>query len=119
MSEHEKRIAKWIHDKLGGDIMKIAESKIPGENRPDFCYKDSFLEVKGTNGSQSSIINHYRGSKAQLENGGILLLDIIRPVRNLNDTIEDVIHYMVRYRCNEIIIKLEDELIAYYVMQKR
>lgn len=70
----EVKMAQWLHDNLGGDIVLLGESRVVGEKTPDYIWRDRLWDLK-TISSEKAANSAIRHGIKQISNnpGGIIL----------------------------------------------
>lgn len=70
----EIKIAQWLHDTLGGDIVLLNESNIKGQKMPDYLWRDFLWELKNVS-SVNAADQALRQAMKQIEKkpGGVIL----------------------------------------------
>ena len=72
---NEESVAKWLHDRFGGDIRLIQESKTDGVKTPDYEWRGKYWELKNTTTSKAAKSAIRKGLEQIASNPGGIILD--------------------------------------------
>ncbi len=113
----EINIAKWIHDKFGGDIELLAESNLKGIKTPDYSWNSKSWELKSVSSHTSADRGIQEGLKQIALNPGGVILDF-GDIEIIDEPLIDVISRRVFRGCDfSVDILLKDstrEIISRY-----
>lgn len=112
--DHKEEIdfANWIHNILGGNIKCLSESTINGQKMPDFIWQERQLELKGIS-SLKSIDRQIHKAVKQIDDNGIIAIDISGYTEDYNETIKEI-EYRFPKRArgqNDLIIKNGNKIV--------
>ena len=72
----EIKVAQWIFDNLGGDIVLLAESTVDSVKRSDYLWNESLWELKSITSAKAADSAVRKGIKQIFDNPGGIILDI-------------------------------------------
>jgi hypothetical protein len=112
---NEKEIGEWFINRFGGILLFLKESAVNGEKTPDFLWNNNILvEIKESSGSNSSLNNAFKTGSKQIDNVGILLIDVTKSKEKIRNIIIITKVKMVRYNIKRVIVKRGLKLVVYY-----
>lgn len=107
--EAEIRMASWIANQFGGNVLLLAESKERDKQTPDYLWNDKMWELKGVTSANSIDKNLQKAIHQISENPGGVILDCENSQLSREKIIEIAEHRMQRAQCeNDVIIKYGD-----------
>lgn len=89
----EIKMAQWLRDNLGGDIVLLSESRVVGEKTPDYIWRDRLWDLKTISSEKAanSAIRH--GIKQISDNPGGIILD-----SGNNSLVQSTLHEVIDRR---------------------
>ena len=72
---NEERVAKWLHEHLGGNIRLIQESKTDGVKTSDYEWRGKYWELKNTTTAKAAKSAIRKGLEQIASNPGGIILD--------------------------------------------
>ncbi len=95
----EIEMAKWIHDKFGGNIELLAESNLKGIKTPDYSWNSKSWELKSVSSQTSADRGIREGLKQIALNPGGVILDF-GDIEIIDEPLIDVISRRVFRGCD-------------------
>lgn len=116
----EIRVAEWLHNNLGGDIMLLTEKKDRSAKTPDYFWRDAYWELKNTTTEKAADTALRSALKQIKDNPGGIILDYgtnnFNP-KNLRDVIGGRIKRSSKFDVDVLIIS-NDKLFKVYRYKK-
>ena len=116
----EIKIAKWLHENFGGDIVLLAETGGLHEKTPDFLWRGKGWELKTTTTEKSADSALRSALKQILKNPGGVILDYGDNEVSIPDAEKIVLHRLERQeKCTTDILILNSGKIARAIRYKK
>lgn len=98
----EIKIAQWLHENLGGDIVLLQETGELHVKRPDYIWNGKFWELKNTSTAKAADSAVRSGLKQIAKNPGGLILDLEENDVSINELMEIVNARIKRTKQEEV-----------------
>jgi hypothetical protein len=111
---NKEAIGELFINAFGGKLLALKESNKDGDKTADFLWNNkTMVEVKESNGSNSSLNYAFRKGRKQIDENGVIIVYIRNTEVIVNNVLRNIITKMITYRVNNVVVIIDKKSLIY------